>query len=79
MLGLHGIRVEREEDVSAALDEALAADRPCVLEMVTDPHVPPLPPHITRAQAKSYYEAIEKGDPDAEAIRKAMPKQASGS
>jgi pyruvate dehydrogenase (quinone) len=77
MLGLHGIRVERAEDVGAAWDTALAADRPCLLEMVTDPHVPPLPPHMTRAQAKSYFEAIEKGDPDADAIRKAMEKQAS--
>jgi pyruvate dehydrogenase (quinone) len=77
MLGLHGIRVEREEEVGPAWDEALAADRPCVLEMVTDPHVPPLPPHMTRAQAKAYFEAMEKGDPDAEAIKKALAQQAS--
>jgi pyruvate dehydrogenase (quinone) len=77
MLGLHGIRVEREEEIGPAWDTALAADRPCLLEFVTDPHVPPLPPHMTRAQAKLYFEAIEKGDPDAEAIKKALAKQAS--
>jgi pyruvate dehydrogenase (quinone) len=77
MLGLHGIRVEREEDVGPAWDEALSADRPCLLEMVTDPHVPPLPPHMTRVQAKDYFEAIEKGDPDAEAMKRALEKQAS--
>jgi pyruvate dehydrogenase (quinone) len=77
MLGLHGIRVERAEDIGPAWDTALAADRPCLLEMVTDPNVPPLPPHVTRAQAKSYFEAIEKGDPDADAIRSAIARQAS--
>ena len=30
-----------------AWDEALAADRPVILECYTDPNVPPLPPHIT--------------------------------
>ncbi|MDB5795553.1 MAG: thiamine pyrophosphate-requiring protein [Noviherbaspirillum sp.] len=77
MLGLEGIRVEREEDVGAAWDAALAADRPCVLEVLTDPNVPPLPPHMTRQQAKLYFEAIDKGDPDADAIRIAMAKQGS--
>ena len=39
-------------DVGPAWDEALAADRPVVLEMVTDPNVPPLPPHVTVKQAQ---------------------------
>lgn len=77
MLGLHGIRVERTEDIGPAWDTALTADRPCLLEMVTDPNVPPLPPHVTRTQVKSYFEAIEKGDPDADAIRSAIARQAS--
>lgn len=40
LLGLHGVRVDRPELVGAAWDEALAADRPCVLEAVVDPTVP---------------------------------------
>ncbi|MBQ1048332.1 hypothetical protein KBX50_07625 [Micromonospora sp. C51] len=36
LLGLHGVRVDRPELVGAAWDEALNADRPCVLEMVMD-------------------------------------------
>lgn len=75
MLGLHGIRVERAEDVGAAWDEALASSRPVVLEMVTDPNVPPLPPHITAKQAKAYLEALIKGDPDAIEVIKASAKQ----
>jgi pyruvate dehydrogenase (quinone) len=77
MLGLHGIRVERADDVGTAWDQALAVDRPCLLEMITDPHVPPLPPHMTRAQANSYFSAIDKGESDAEALKKAIAKQAS--
>jgi len=64
LLGLNGIRVERPEDVGAAWDAALAADRPTVLEMVTDPDVPPLPPHITAKNAKAYMKALLKGDAD---------------
>jgi pyruvate dehydrogenase (quinone) len=75
MLGLHGIRVERAEDVGSAWDEALVSSRPVVLEMVTDPNVPPLPPHITAKQAKSYLEALIKGDPDAIEVIKASAKQ----
>ncbi|PZG16063.1 hypothetical protein C1I95_18375 [Micromonospora craterilacus] len=40
LLGLHGVRVDRPELVGVAWDEALAADRPCVLEMVVDPAAP---------------------------------------
>ncbi|MEG3637030.1 thiamine pyrophosphate-binding protein [Micromonospora palythoicola] len=36
LLGLHGMRVDRPELVGAAWDEALNADRPCVLEIVTN-------------------------------------------
>ena len=44
LLGLDGIRVDRAEDVDAAWDRALAADRPVVLEAIVDPDVPLLPP-----------------------------------
>jgi pyruvate dehydrogenase (quinone) len=64
-LGLDGVRVEQPEAVGAAWDQALAADRPFVLEAVTDPSVPPLPPHITVKQARQFMRSIVKGDPDA--------------
>jgi len=35
-----------------------------VLEMVTDPNVPPLPPHVSFEQAKAYLSALIKRDPD---------------
>ena len=74
-IGLEGLRVERAEDVGPAWDRALAARRPIVLEMATDPNVPPLPPHITSKEAKAYLEALIKGDPNAIEMIKASAKQ----
>ena len=46
------------------MGSALEADRPCVLEVRTDPNIPPLPPHITLKQAKAFASTLLKGDPD---------------
>jgi pyruvate dehydrogenase (quinone) len=54
LLGLKGIFVNRPEQISAAWEEALNADRPVILEAYTDPNVPPLPPHITLRDAKNF-------------------------
>jgi pyruvate dehydrogenase (quinone) len=70
MLGLKGIRVDHPDQVAGAWDEALAADRPVVYEAVTDPEVPPLPPHITIEQAKALSSALLGGDPHAGRIIK---------
>ncbi len=64
MLGLKGIRVATPDAVGPAWDAAFAADRPVVLEAYTDPNVPPLPPHISLAEAKAYATAMLKGDPN---------------
>jgi pyruvate dehydrogenase (quinone) len=63
MLGLHGARVERPEDIGNAWDEALAAGRPALIEFITDPEVPPLPPHIRFEQAKELAGTVLQGDP----------------
>jgi pyruvate dehydrogenase (quinone) len=62
LLGLKGIRVDAPEQVGPAWDEALAAGTPVVLEAITDPEVPPLPPHITFEQASKMAHALP-GDP----------------
>jgi pyruvate dehydrogenase (quinone) len=64
LIGLRGIFVDDPERLGAAWDEALASDRPVVLEVKTDPEVPPLPAHISLAQAKSFASTILKGDPN---------------
>jgi pyruvate dehydrogenase (quinone) len=67
--------VDQPERVGSAWDEALASDRPVVYEAVTDPEVPPLPPHITLEQAKALTSALFGGDPNAAQIIKQSFKQ----
>ncbi|AMD00663.1 thiamine pyrophosphate-requiring protein [Halomonas chromatireducens] len=62
LLGFKGLRMEHEDDVDRVWDEALAADRPVVINAYTDPDIAPLPPHIEFEQAKSYLASIVKGD-----------------
>jgi pyruvate dehydrogenase (quinone) len=63
MLGFKGIRVDNPDDVAPAWEEALGTDRPVVYEAITDPEVPPLPPHIRFEQATSLAQAMAKGEP----------------
>lgn len=62
LLGFKGIYVDDPARMGAAWEEALAADRPVVLEVKTDPEVPPLPPHIQFQQARSFMTTLAKGD-----------------
>ncbi|MEU5949974.1 thiamine pyrophosphate-binding protein [Micromonospora sp. NPDC047465] len=55
LLGLHGVRVDRPELVGAAWDEALAADRPCVVEAVVDPAVRLAPPEPAFADLRGVF------------------------
>ena len=65
LIGFRGIRVDEPERIGPAWEEALASDRPVVLEAITDPTVPPLPPHITLEQAKQLTSALLAGEPEA--------------
>jgi len=71
LLGLHGITAEKPEEVVPAWEEALRADRPCVVEFRTDPAVPPIPPHASWDQIEKALESIVRGDTD----RASMIKQ----
>jgi pyruvate dehydrogenase (quinone) len=62
LLHLGGIRVHKPEQIGDAWDEALSADRPVVLDVLTDLEVPILPPHITLEEARNFMFAIAKGD-----------------
>jgi len=73
-IGLKGIRVEDASRVGAAWDEALSADRPCVVDFRTDPEIPPLPPHITFEQAKNFVTSLLH-DPSRSAIIRDSMKQ----
>ena len=58
LIGLKGIRVDDPEMIADAWTEAFTADRPVVIDAVTDPSVPPLPPHISFEQAKHFAQSV---------------------
>jgi pyruvate dehydrogenase (quinone) len=62
--GLHAVNVDKPDEVGPAWDQALAADRPTLLDVRTDPNVPPIPPHATFEQAKDAAKALIGGDED---------------
>ncbi len=73
LLGLRGITVDKPKQVAKAWDAAFAADRPVVLDVHTDPNVPPLPAHITFAEAKGFLESLAKNDPaEASVIKESL-------
>jgi pyruvate dehydrogenase (quinone) len=76
LLGLKGLRVEQPGQIADAWREALSADRPMLLEMMTDPNVPPLPPHLGLQQVGHYAKALLRGDPDAKQVVLATMREA---
>jgi pyruvate dehydrogenase (quinone) len=60
LLGLAGARVEEPGALGPAWDAALSADRPFVLDVVCDPEVAPLPPHVTFEQARNFASALTR-------------------
>jgi pyruvate dehydrogenase (quinone) len=68
LLGLKGIRVDDPEKISAALQEALQADCPAVLDVVVDPNVPIMPPHVEKSKMLNFSKAMLKGDPESQKV-----------
>lgn len=75
MIGLSGIFVDSPQLIGSAWEQALASEMPVVLEVKTDPEVPPLPPHITLQQAKNFSLALMKGDPNESSVIKGAARQ----
>jgi thiamine pyrophosphate-dependent acetolactate synthase large subunit-like protein len=75
LIGLRGIIVDRADEVGPAWDDALSCDRPVVLDIQTDPEVPPLPPHITFRQARNLAQAMAKGDPHGKSVIRGTARQ----
>jgi pyruvate dehydrogenase (quinone) len=74
LLGLKGIFVSDPEKLGMAWDEALASDRPVILECYTDPNVPPLPPHITLKDARNFM-AMTASEPELGSVLKGSARQ----
>ncbi|WP_375778702.1 thiamine pyrophosphate-requiring protein [Bradyrhizobium sp. ma5] len=75
LIGLRGIYVDGPDLLESAWQQALASDVPVVLEVKTDPEVPPLPPHITLQQAKNFATALAKGDPNETGVIRGAARQ----
>ncbi|WP_430297567.1 thiamine pyrophosphate-requiring protein [Sinomonas sp. B1-1] len=65
VLGLGSIAVDSPDQLGPAWEAALAADRPTLLDVRTDPDIPPIPPHATFEQALNSAKAMLKGDSSA--------------
>jgi pyruvate dehydrogenase (quinone) len=63
-LGLAALTITDPGQIGDAWDQALAADRPTLLDVHTDPNVPPIPPHATFDQMKDSAQALLTGDTD---------------
>jgi pyruvate dehydrogenase (quinone) len=74
LLGLKGIFVNDPEKLGATWDQALAADRPVILECYTDPNVPPLPPHITLKDARNFM-TMTASEPELGSVLKNSARQ----
>lgn len=75
LVGLKGVYCDDAGSMADAWREALSADRPCILEVVVDREIPPLPPHISLQQAEKMAKAIAGGDEDSVGM---MRKSAMG-
>ena len=63
LLGFHGIRVRRDDDVAPAWDEALRRDGVTLIDAYVTRNAPPLPAKISKEYRNNTLKALAKGDP----------------
>jgi len=76
LVGLKGIRVEKPEEIDAALDELINAKMPAVLDVVVDPNVPIIPSHVDFKTWRRFTKALMKGDSEQSGIIRQIIKEA---
>ena len=59
-----GFTIDDPADCGRIFDEALRTPGPVLIEAVTDPNEPPMPPKATLDQAAKFAEALIKGTPN---------------
>jgi pyruvate dehydrogenase (quinone) len=74
-IGLSGVEVNHPDEIAKAWKQAFSADRPTVLDVHTDPNVPPIPPHATWEQMTNAAKALASGDEDAWQVLKTGVRQ----
>jgi pyruvate dehydrogenase (quinone)/pyruvate oxidase len=63
-----GFTIDDPRECGRVLDQALTTPGPVVIEAVTDPFEPPMPPKVTMEQAKHFAESLLRGEPNREKI-----------
>jgi pyruvate dehydrogenase (quinone) len=63
-LGLNALSIKDPDQLADGWRDALSADRPTVLDVYTDPDMPPIPPHATWDEFKAATAAVLSGDED---------------
>ncbi|HEY6468631.1 MAG TPA: thiamine pyrophosphate-requiring protein [Candidatus Dormibacteraeota bacterium] len=58
LIGLGSAKIDHSSQIDGAMQQAFAADRPFVIDAMTDPEEPPLPPHITFKQAEDFAKSV---------------------
>jgi pyruvate dehydrogenase (quinone) len=61
-IGFLGLRVDSPEHVHDTWRTALAADRPVLIEAITDPEISPFPDHVMMKKAEELAIALKQGD-----------------
>jgi len=74
--GATGIRIDNPKHCKDQLKEALTTDGPVVVECITDPNEPPMPPKATKAEMKHLAQALARGERDRGRISLTIGRQA---
>jgi pyruvate dehydrogenase (quinone) len=63
-----GATVKDPEMLKPALEKAIAANKPCIVEVEVDPYEPPMPSKVSAKQAEMFAKALVKGEPNGDKI-----------
>ena len=61
-IGFMGFRVESPDQLPDVWQMALKADRPVLVEAITDPDISPFPDHVMMKQAENLASSVSRGD-----------------
>lgn len=59
-----GFKVEEPGEIRPALENALRANKPSIVEVTVDPYEPPMPSKVTLKQAANFAQALVRGQPE---------------
>jgi pyruvate dehydrogenase (quinone) len=74
--GLKGVRIDNPKTCKQQLKDALAMDGPVLIECITDPNEPPMPPKATKDEMKKLAKALVRGERDRGRISLTIGRQA---